>query len=111
MGKSQDWQIISYDVWGNEKDGWDVNAAYATGQYIALPADFTKKQLLSALRRAGLIKPRLRSSRIGIESHERDIYISDNKTGRPEFALRLELEPNRRKRVSRNKKRTSRRAR
>lgn len=28
------YEIISYDVWGNTRDGYEVNAAYHTGQTV-----------------------------------------------------------------------------
>tara|TARA_R110000803_G_scaffold112424_3_gene180786 strand:- start:545 stop:775 length:231 start_codon:yes stop_codon:yes gene_type:complete len=27
-------QVISYDIWGNAKDGFEVNQAFTTGRYI-----------------------------------------------------------------------------
>lgn len=33
------YQIVSYDVWGNARDGFEVNAAYSTGRTIELSGD------------------------------------------------------------------------
>jgi hypothetical protein len=33
------YQIISYDVWGNARDGFEVNAAYYTGKTIDIEPD------------------------------------------------------------------------
>jgi hypothetical protein len=31
------YEIINYDVWGNSHDGFEVNQAFHTGDYIELP--------------------------------------------------------------------------
>lgn len=28
------WERVTYDVWGNAKDGWEVNDAHRTGQTV-----------------------------------------------------------------------------
>jgi hypothetical protein len=33
------YEVISYDVWGNSRDGFEVNQAFHTGDYIELPDD------------------------------------------------------------------------
>ena len=30
------YEIIAYDVWGNSRDGFEVNAAYATGRTVVI---------------------------------------------------------------------------
>ena len=27
------WQLVTYDVWGNARDGWEVNQAFQSGEY------------------------------------------------------------------------------
>ena len=30
------YELVTYDVWGNEKDGWEVNQSFSTGIFINL---------------------------------------------------------------------------
>ena len=30
------YEVISYDVWGNARDGFEVNAAYSTGRVVEI---------------------------------------------------------------------------
>lgn len=42
----QEWELVSYDVWGNEEDGFNVNAAYRTGKTIQFDSDISDKDLV-----------------------------------------------------------------
>jgi len=33
------YQIITYDVWGNARDGFEVNQAFTTGRYIEIDGE------------------------------------------------------------------------
>lgn len=33
------YEVITLDVWGNAKDGWDVNQAFHTGRFVEIPED------------------------------------------------------------------------
>ena len=35
------YEVISYDVWGNVRDGFEVNAAYRTGRVVEIDPDAT----------------------------------------------------------------------
>ena len=39
------WELIAHDVWGNEEDGYNVNAAYRTGRVIDVDSDIENKEL------------------------------------------------------------------
>jgi hypothetical protein len=43
------WRWISYDVWGNQEDGWDVNAAYPTSVVYRLPPEADDKTILRTI--------------------------------------------------------------
>jgi hypothetical protein len=46
------WQILALDVWGNKKDGWEINDQIATSDYFWTDTDCTSEEALIALRRA-----------------------------------------------------------
>lgn len=39
------YEIVDYDVWGNTRDGYEVNAAYNTGCYVDIPDNATDYQI------------------------------------------------------------------
>jgi hypothetical protein len=77
----------SYDVWGNEKDGYEVNDVFP-GRLVTIDDE---KDLVKEFRKVGLLKKGVRSSRVQIDGEsDYTLYVTDNKTGRPEFELRCE---------------------
>jgi len=81
------YRVYSYDVWGNERDGYDVNDVYR-GDTVEINPD---KDIVSELRKAGLIKKGIRSKSIGNDGEPGYTwYVTDNRNGRPEFELRFE---------------------
>jgi hypothetical protein len=83
------YQVISYDVWGNEKDGFEVNQAFTTSFKIELPKDATDKQILKALKDVGYLKKGLHLSSVEFDNHETAIYFTDARNQKPEGELRL----------------------
>jgi hypothetical protein len=76
------------DVWGNRKDGYEVNDVLRSQGRITMPSDATNAQVIKALKRGGFInKPSVRAKNIEIDGEE-DLYV--NYRGRPEYKLRKE---------------------
>ena len=74
------YSMVEYDVWGNSKDGFEVNNAYVTEKDIVLSDDCLKsnKALIAALKRLGFIKRGTHSKSISIEGEsEYTLYFSD----------------------------------
>lgn len=46
------YQIISYDVWGNARAGFEVNAAYTTGRYVVIDLENDSDRAIN--RRLGM---------------------------------------------------------
>jgi hypothetical protein len=81
------YKMVSYDVWGNDKDGFEVNAAHYTGEECELALGLTDKQLITALKKQGIIKKTAKNHCIEIDGEEMySLYF--NYRGRPEFELR-----------------------
>lgn len=85
------YQIFTYDLWGNDKDGYEVNDVYP-GQVIEIPDcvfNGTDRDLVHYLRRKhGAIGRFLRLWEVTGESGY-DLYFSYN--GKPAFELRREI--------------------
>lgn len=43
------WRWISYDVWGNSEDGWDVNASYTTSVVYRISEHATDETILKTV--------------------------------------------------------------
>ena len=83
------YKLYDYDVWGNEKDGYDVNNVWSTNEIyeISEKGMESDKQMIKELKKQGLIKKGIRFSSIDIDGDERTIYLGYK--GKPEFELRL----------------------
>ena len=86
------WEVWSYDVWGNEKDGFDVNDRYCISRdypimcKIEINNPNTPRQFLSAYPSDYAIKQALSIKKwIHIEKDGDDltIYVSAAKNGYP----------------------------
>ena len=73
------YEIITYDVWGNAKDGWEVNDAYRTGRHVRIRPDASDY----AINRAVGLR--------GVQwdgDPEYGLYGTFKRTGRPALELR-----------------------
>ncbi|MCI0560272.1 MAG: hypothetical protein MN733_17435 [Nitrososphaera sp.] len=83
-------EVVEYDVWGNEEDGYVVNDVFRTGNHISLnECELESDVLLADALTEGLICFRKASDlRFGGDSSV--IYVNEAYTGKPLFELRLE---------------------
>jgi hypothetical protein len=83
------YQLIEYDVWGNQRDGFEVNQSFYTDQYADIPEGASDAEIVRILKDEGIIKKSARASSVEIEGEEGyDLYFKHRPTGRPEFELR-----------------------
>ena len=80
-------EILSLELSGNDKDGWDVVAMYTTGEAVEIPIDATDAEALKLIR--GELRQRKdargyhSSSSMG---HEWGFEFDCNRTGKPSYA-------------------------
>jgi len=79
-----------YDVWGNRRDGYQVNDVFRTPEVYMVDPDWSDPELIRELRKQNFFKKGVRSNLIEIDGDEEKIYF-DYK-GRPEGELRREEE-------------------
>lgn len=72
-------QVITYDVWGNARDGWEANQAFTTGIYIDVTENCSD---MAINRRLGV-----RGLRWNGEL-EFGLYAENRRNGKPELELR-----------------------
>jgi len=89
------YEILSYDVWGNEKDGFEVNDTHRTGYTCRIPENADNAAIVRALKRCGWLKKTLKTKSVDFSYNDaimRDewtpIYFNDARNGRPEGELR-----------------------
>lgn len=83
------YRLINYfDVWGNKRDGWEVNNLCEEG-IIELPENFTDKDMIKALKEFGFFKKTVRSNQLDIWNDYHMIEFSQRKDQQP--ICRLEL--------------------
>ena len=74
------YEILSYDIWGNDIDGYEVNDTYRTGYYIEIdnPYDITDKEIKQKLYQVGYIGKNGLYEKIEIDNNcdpEYNIYL------------------------------------
>ena len=85
----QKWRWYDYDVWGNVKDGYEVNNVFKTDDVIYIPNVVkSDKALITFLKNEGFLKSGARRNLIELDSHEDVIYFSYK--SKPEGELRRE---------------------
>lgn len=69
---------ITYDVWGNDQDGWDVNAAYPTSVVYRISEHATDETILKTVWEDNADKVELEWS-----SEEDTIFFTIKETSEP----------------------------
>lgn len=81
------YNVHPLDVWGNARDGWQVNDIYPSDGTIEVPEDATNKEIVTALKKEGLIKPNIHASSIEIDG-EVGYTMNLEYRGKPAYELR-----------------------
>lgn len=89
-GAPRTWKIVSLDVWGNRKDGYEINNATYSGKEIELPAEPTDAQVRLALIHAGYLKKSMRLDRLEFDGDDALIQVSRKSDGYPIVQIRME---------------------
>lgn len=78
------YELVSYDVWGNAEDGWEVNQSFRTGTTIRVPKGASDKKFLSVAGIDG------RSYEVdNAISDEQTVYVTRKRDGMPDHEWRL----------------------
>jgi hypothetical protein len=88
-GQTVTLSVHSLDVWGNARDGYDVNDVYPSSGTIIVPIDATDDEVIAALKADGFVKRNVRKSSIRIDGEpEYGLFIEYAPTCHPEYELR-----------------------
>jgi hypothetical protein len=95
--KYNNWRVYSYDVWGNAKEGFDVNDCFRTSYVCRIADDASLAAIVRALKRSGYLNKNLKTKSVDFSYNDNicndtTIYFNSAKDGRPEGELRKEEE-------------------
>jgi len=82
QGETQTYKVISLDVWGNQREGFEVNAAYYTGLEVDLPEYATDEEIIQQLKSVGYLKKGLHTKSFQIDGEpDFTMYVDHQKFG------------------------------
>lgn len=82
------YRLYTYDVWGNEEDGWEVNDTFRRSTQVFLDPTLSDTKIIKHLIRKGVVNKNTDFSKINILGEEDVLYFEYD--GKPEFELRKE---------------------
>lgn len=87
-----EYRVWTYDVWGNAKDGWEVNDRNElTGFLGSEPLDLKDSEsdtsIIQALKDRGWLKKTIQSRQLDIDGDGETITINQKSDGYPLFGL------------------------
>jgi hypothetical protein len=89
MSKTDRWEVLLLDVWGNEVDGYEVNDSWRSGVTLEIDDDAQTHEVLSLLcAEMGGNPDTLEID--GNTSGESVLYVQDRTDGRPVCELQRE---------------------
>jgi hypothetical protein len=83
MEELKKYEIVSLDVWGNEKDGFEINCGFYTGAVITIDP-YDNKDIIRKVRQAGYVNKALPYQNFEIEGDpefELTLYYSSRRLG------------------------------
>lgn len=84
------YEIVDLEIWGNEIDGYTVNDAFHTLEYIEIENIDDDKEILNAVNH--YLKDPIKNCYIDNISNEETIYINAYKNDMPLIELQLVTE-------------------
>jgi len=78
--------MIHYDVWGNPRDGWDVNQSSMYCGLLTVPADADDKRLLQELKKKGILEKHCRLNMFYFDDMG-DVIFINRRNGKPILTL------------------------
>ena len=81
------YRLYNYDVWGNNKEGYNVNNVFQTDETCIIDDDMGNGEIIAELKKQGIIRKTVKNSKIDISDDGYDVLYFDYR-GKPEFELR-----------------------
>jgi hypothetical protein len=82
------WDLIEYEVWGNKKDGFEINNLFRVVKGIEINDNDTDKDIVKKLKEVGYLHKYVRMNQMTIENYsEGMIEFYERKDYKPSFRL------------------------
>lgn len=84
--------VWSLDVWGNQKDGFEVNDRSKQGEY-KVPCDFgtwSDEQLVRWLKDYGFIRKGVHRSSLSFDGDDLTIYVEQSRDSYPLYQIEID---------------------
>lgn len=85
----QRWAVFALDVWGNARDGFEINDRSRLRERLLIPCDASNNDYIRALKSEGLLNKRCHFKSFRIDGDDRSISIDARKTGEPIYQLEV----------------------
>ena len=82
------YELITYDLLGNEEDGFEVNDAYRTNDFIEIQENDSDEDIVNKMKLEGLISTSFTDKLVLDGEAGYSLYASFEKDGKPAFELR-----------------------
>jgi hypothetical protein len=79
-------KVYSLDVWGNKRDGFEVNDRSQCGS-VMVPIDLNDRDIVKALKNNDLLAKRVHVKSFRIDGDEHGLNIDASKTSEPIYQL------------------------
>lgn len=81
--------VHGLDVWGNAREGFEVNDVYPSQGTVTIYDDATTMEIVQSLKREGFIDPKIRFASVDVDGEPGySLYIGEARTGKPVYELR-----------------------
>lgn len=86
------WNVITYDVWGNTEDGYEVNDSFTAGHIdLAEEEHFDDAAVLASLIEAGHVAEDTELNQLSFDGDDDVVYICDAFDGKPVISIQRDL--------------------
>lgn len=82
------YRLISYDIWGNNEDGFYVNNRFRTETIIDIPLDSNDEKIIGIMKEKGILTDKANKNNIDIDGESDSVlFFTDSEIGMPLFEL------------------------
>jgi hypothetical protein len=83
-----EFEVINYDVWGNEDEGFEVNNAFKTGKFITLYENMTDDEIIERLKEKDFVHDWVTIDSVEISGEfDHSLQVTAKENGKPLFEL------------------------
>jgi hypothetical protein len=88
VSEPMNYRLITYDVWGNNEDGFYVNNKFKTETMIDVSSDASDEKIIGILKEKGILTDKANKNNIQIDGESDSVlFFEDSERGMPLFEL------------------------